>query len=174
VTFGRGLLVAVLLGTAVVLQTVVLSPLRLPGATPDVVLLVVVALALVQGPTAGLIIGFAGGLLLDIVPPASGALGRWALVLCLVGLVAGRLRDTAERSVFLPIVIVAGCSVLATVGYAATGVLVGDPGVSGSGVFAAVPAALLYDVLLSPFIVPGVMLLARRFEVSTTYARGRR
>ncbi len=173
-TLGRGLLVAVLLATAVVLQTAVLAPLRLPGATPDLVLLVVVALALVQGPTAGMVTGFAGGLLLDTVPPASGALGRWALVLCLVGLLAGRLRDAAERSVFLPIVIVAGCSVLATVGYAATGLLLGDPGVTASGVVSAVPAAMLYDVLLSPFVVPVVMLLARRFEVSTTYARGRR
>ena len=173
-TAGRGLMVALLLATAVVLQTAVLSPLRLPGATPDLVLLVVVALALVQGPTAGLVIGFAGGLLLDTVPPASGALGRWALVLCLVGLLAGRLRDTAERSVFLPIVIVAGCSVLATIGYSLTGLLLGDTGVSVSGVLATVPAALFYDVLLSPFVVPGVMWLARRFEVSTTYARGRR
>ena len=173
-TVGRGLLVAILLAIGVLVQTTILSPLRLPGATPDLVLVVVVALALIQGQTSGMVAGFSGGLLLDTVPPAEGALGRWALVLCLVGLLAGRLRDTAERSVFMPILIVGCCSALATIGYAATGLLLGDRGVTPAGVAGVLSAAVLYDVLLSPFVVPVVMAVARRFEVSTTYARGRR
>ena len=109
-TYGRVLMVALLLGLAAVVQTVVLTAIPFPAATPDLVLLVVVGLALVQGPNSGAVIGFAGGLLLDVVPPADGAVGRWALVLCLVGWFAGRASDAVEGSAFLPLLVVVAAS----------------------------------------------------------------
>ncbi|MCU0266132.1 MAG: rod shape-determining protein MreD [Actinomycetia bacterium] len=170
-TFGRVLLATVLLGTAVVLQTVVLSRLPLPGATPDLVLLVVVGLALVQGPVSGLLTGFAGGLLLDLVPPADGAVGRWALVLCLAGLVAGRYADAVERSTILPLVVVAGLAAGSLLLYAGLGWLLGDPRVTLAAVARTLPTAVLYDVLLTPFVVPAVMALARRVEPEPAWHR---
>ena len=170
-TYGRVLMVALLLCLAAVVQTVVLTAIPFPAATPDLVLLVVVALALVQGPNSGAVIGFAGGLLLDVVPPADGAVGRWALVLCLVGWFAGRASDAVEGSAFLPLLVVVGASFCSLVGYATIGWLIGDVRVTGSAVVHALPAAVLYDVLFSPFVVPLVMALARRFEPTTTYAR---
>jgi rod shape-determining protein MreD len=171
VTAGRVLMVALLLCSAVVVQTVILSRLPLPGATPDLVLLVVVALALVQGSNAGAVIGFAGGLLLDVVPPADDQVGRWALVLCLVGWFAGRATDAAESSAFVPLLVVAAASVGSLLAFAAVGFALGDVRVSAGDVLGALPAALLYDVVLAPFVVPPVMRLARRFEPSSTYAR---
>lgn len=170
-TYGRVLLVALLLATAAVVQTAVLSRIPFPDATPDLVLLVVAALALVQGPTRGAVIGFAGGLLLDVVPPADGAVGRWALVLCLVGWFVGRASDAVEGSVVLPLLIVAGAAIAGLAGYAVVGWLIGDVRVTGSAATTVLPVAVLYDILLSPFVVPLVMALARRFEVTTTYAR---
>jgi rod shape-determining protein MreD len=169
--YRRITLVALLLATAVVLQTVVLSRIPFPQATPDLVLLVVVALAMVRGPNAGAVIGFFGGLLVDVVPPADGAAGRWALVLCLVGWFAGRAGDAVEGSAFLPLLVVVGSACASLVGYAAIGWLIGDVRVTSSPVLRAVPAAVLYDVLFSPFVVPLVMALAKRFEATTTYAR---
>ncbi len=170
-TYGRILLVTLLLATAVVVQTVVLTKIPFPAATPDLVLLVVVALALVQGPTRGAVIGFAGGLLLDVVPPADGAVGRWALILCLVGWFVGRASDAVEGSVVLPLLIVAAAAIAGLCGYAAVGWLIGDVRVTGQATTSALPVAVLYDILFSPFVVPLVMALARRFEVTTTYAR---
>lgn len=168
------MLVAALLSTAVVVQTVVLSRLPLPGATPDLVLLVVVGLALVQGSNSGAVVGFCGGLLLDLVPPADDQVGRWALVLCLVGWFAGRAADAAEGSAFVPLLVVAVASAASLVVYAVVGFVLGDVRVSGGDVLSALPLAVLYDVALAPFVVPLVMRLARRFEATTTYARTRR
>jgi rod shape-determining protein MreD len=157
-------LVTALLVTSVALQTVVLSRIGLPGATPDLVLLVVIGLALYHGPLTGMLVGFAGGLMLDLVPPADGAAGRWAFIYCLVGLAAGRAADAAERSAFLPLVIVATLAGLSVIAYAATGALIGDPRVTWENVVRTLPFAVLYDLLLTPFVVPAVMGLARRVE----------
>jgi rod shape-determining protein MreD len=164
-------MVLLLLSTAVVVQTVVLTRIPFPAATPDLVVLVVVALAMVQGATSGAVVGFVGGLMLDVVPPGDGAVGRWALVLCLVGWFAGRTSDAVVGSAILPLLVVVASCAAALVGYALVGWLIGDARVTGSDAVRAIPVALLYDILLSPFVVPGVMALARRFEVTTTYAR---
>lgn len=169
--FVRLVLAAVLLATAVVLQTVVLSRTPLPGATPDLVLLVVVSLALVRGCTVGCVVGFAGGLLLDVVPPADGQVGQWALALALVGWFSGRAVDAAQGSALVPVFVVAVASVGSVLGYAALGFALGDLRVTGTSLLNALPTALLYNVLLAPFVVPLLMRLARRVEPSTTYAR---
>ncbi len=170
-TPARVVLVGLLLAFAVVLQTTVLSRIPFPHATPDLVLVVVVGIALVLGPSGGAVAGFAGGLMLDTVPPAVGAIGRWALILCLVGWIAGRLSDSVDRSVFLPLVIVAASSLAALLAYAAIGWLTGDQRVRSDALKASLPAAVFYDVLLTPFVVPLVMMAVRRLRPTATYAR---
>ena len=160
----RTALAAALLVVATILQVSVLSRLPLPGATPDLVLLVVIGLGLAAGPTTGAVSGFFGGLMLDAVPPSDGALGRWALVLTLVGWAAGRMQDSAERSAFVPVVVVAVLAPLSLLAFAGLGVLLGDPRVTADAVVASLPAATLYDVLLAPFVLPLVGWLCRRVE----------
>ena len=103
----RVVLAVVLLTVALAVQVTLMSRLPLPGATPDLLLLVVVALALAHGPGFGLVCGFAAGLAADLVPPADHEVGRWALVLTLVGYLAGMARDQTRRSAFVPLVVVA-------------------------------------------------------------------
>jgi rod shape-determining protein MreD len=164
VAAARAALVAALLVLAMIVQVAVISRLPLPGATPDLVLLVVIGLGLAAGPTTGSIAGFAGGLLLDAVPPADGPLGRWALVMALAGWAAGRMQDAAERSAFVPLAVVAVLAPATLLAYAGLGVLLGDPRVTADAVVASLPAATLYDVLLAPFIVAPVGALYRRVE----------
>ncbi|WP_043174577.1 rod shape-determining protein MreD [Streptomyces sp. NRRL B-24484] len=162
----RILLSAVLLLLGLVVQVSVLGRLQLPGATPDLLMLVVVGLALVYGPTGGCLAGFAAGLLTDVAPPSDHAIGRYALVLCLVGYAAGLLRPEAgrQRSALSALMVVAVAAVVSTGLYASVGALVGDTAARHVGLAGLVFSALLYDVLLAPFVVPAVMLLARRFE----------
>jgi rod shape-determining protein MreD len=167
----RVALFSLALATAVVLQTVVLSRIPLPGATPDLVLIVVVSFALVDGSTVGCIVGFAGGLLVDVVPPADGQVGRWAFVLALVGWFAGRAVDAAESSALVPVLVVGLAAAGSVLAYAGIGFALGDPRVDGASVLRALPTAVLYEVLLAPFLVPVLMRLARRVEPSTTYSR---
>ncbi|MFI5528627.1 rod shape-determining protein MreD [Kitasatospora sp. NPDC051853] len=162
----RIVLPAVLLMLALVVQVSVLGRLQLPGATPDLMLLVVVGLALVYGPTSGCLIGFAAGLLADLAPPSDHAVGRYALVLCLLGYAAGLLRPEGgrQRSALSALLVVAVAAVASTLLYAMVGALVGDTAARHVGLTGLVFSALLYDVLLAPFVVPAVMALARRFD----------
>jgi rod shape-determining protein MreD len=160
----RILLSAVLVVVALVVQVSVLSRLGLPGAVPDLMLLVVIGLALVYGPVGGCLVGFCAGLLADLAPPSDHAVGRYALVLCVLGYGAGLLRPEGGqiRSVLRPLVVVAGAAFTATLLYAGVGALVGDTAARHVGIVSLLLTAVLYDVLLAPFVVPAVMAMARR------------
>jgi rod shape-determining protein MreD len=69
---------------------VTVLPTLLPaGVLPDLVLPVVVAGALLSGPSRGALLGLAAGWLTDVVPPGSAVLGTSALVYAAAGLLAG-------------------------------------------------------------------------------------
>src|SRR5215468_3133008 len=166
----RALLATVAVLAAIVLQVTVLNNLPFPGGSqPDLVLVVVVAMALASGPLEGAVIGFAAGLALDIAPPASGLVGQSALVFCLVGYGCGRLRGPLERSAWLP---VAGVALGAAAGealYALVGLIFGDPDVSWQAARQVLPAAVTYDLLISPFVFYAVAWLggyARRADTA--------
>ncbi|MEU3710668.1 rod shape-determining protein MreD [Streptomyces catenulae] len=162
----RILLTVPLVIVALVLQVSVLARLQLPGAVPDLLLLVVVGLALVYGHVGGALVGFAAGLLADLAPPSDHAIGRYALVLCIVGYAVGLTRpeNGRHRSATVPLLAVVGAAVVSTLLYAGVGALVGDTTARHVGVGGLVLSATVYDLLLAPFIVPGVMALARRLE----------
>ncbi len=138
------------------------APLRLPGAPPDLLLLVVAAIALVVGPLSGAVVGFAAGFTADLVPPADHLLGRYALVFCLVGYGVGLLRNEASDSVPISLAVVAAAAGSATVLYGALGGLLGDERVSAQTLVGSVPWSIAYDVVLAPFVVPWVMSMMRR------------
>ncbi|MFB7913402.1 rod shape-determining protein MreD [Streptomyces sp. NPDC056061] len=160
----RILLSVVLVVAALVVQVSVLARLQLPGAVPDLLLLVVLALAFVYGHVSGALIGFGAGLLADLVPPADHAAGRYALVLCVIGYLAGLLKPESGRirSAFVPLAGVAGAAIGSTLLYAVVGALVGDTAARHVGLGSLLFTATLYDLLLAPFVVPLVMAIARR------------
>ena len=163
----RAALAAALVIVAVALQLTLLSRLPLPGATPDLVLVVVVALALAHGPGFGLTTGFGAGLAVDLVPPADHEIGRWALVLALLGYAAGLAKEETRRSAVVPVVVVAFAAGISVLLYASLGVLISDPQVTWAAVSELVPTAVLYAVVLSPFVVAAVLALVRRVEPET-------
>lgn len=160
----RVMLAGLLIVVAVTAQVTFLARLPVPGATPDFVLLVVVALALVHGPGFGLVSGFAAGLATDLVPPADHEIGRWALVLTMIGYLAGLFRAESRRSAFVPLVVVAAAGGGSVLLYAGVGALMEDPSVTWTAVSALLPTAAFYDLVLSAFVVPAVLSLARRAE----------
>lgn len=162
----------VLLVVGLVVQVSILARLGLPGASPDLMLLIVIALALVWGHTAGCLVGFVAGLLTDLAPPSDHAVGRYALVLCLIGYVAGLLRpeNGRLRSVLTPLLVVAGAAFVATCLYAAVGALVGDTAARHVGFVKLAVTSVVYDTVLAPFVVPWVMALARRCVIDAMSA----
>ncbi len=146
-----------LLLAALLIQLIVLDNLRLPGgAGPDLVLVVVVAVALTGGPMEGMLGGFCAGLALDVAPPATHLVGQYALVFCLVGYGCGLLGVSLERSAWAPIAVVAVGSVAGELLYALTGMIFGDPDITWTAIRHTLPASVVYDVLLSPFVLYAV------------------
>ncbi|WP_445400994.1 rod shape-determining protein MreD [Streptomyces sp. LE64] len=162
----RMLLSVTLVVAALVVQVSVLARLQLPGAVPDLLLLTVVGLALVYGHVGGTLIGFGAGLLADLAPPADHAVGRYALVLCVIGYLAGLAKPESGRlqSALGPMVVVVGSAVGSTLLYAGVGALVGDTAARHVGLGGLLFTAALYDLLLAPFTVPFIMALARRLD----------
>jgi rod shape-determining protein MreD len=153
----------VIIVVALVVQVTVLSRIGLPGAVPDLMLLIVVATALAYGPRAGTITGFAVGLLQDVVPPADHAIGRYAFVLCLVGYLCGLAQPDIRRrhSAAYPLMVVAVAAAAATVLYALLGVLMGDTAMPLLGTLKILVAAVVYDVLIAPFVLPAIGIVIR-------------
>jgi rod shape-determining protein MreD len=160
----RALVLTLVITLAVVLQVALFPYLSFGGVVPNLALLVVVAAALVRGPEFAAVIGFLAGLAVDLVPPADHIAGRWALALVVVGYLAGRVRHDARTSALAAVVTVAASSFVGTSVFALSGMVLGDPAVPVSEALAVIPTAVLYDVLLTPFVLPLMMRLFRRLE----------
>ena len=61
-------------------------------------------------------------------------------------------------------VVVVGAAIGSTLLYAGVGALVGDTAARHVGLGSLLFTAALYDLLLAPFVVPGIMALARRAD----------
>ncbi|ARF55321.1 rod shape-determining protein MreD [Streptomyces gilvosporeus] len=170
----RILLATPLVVVSLVIQVSVLARLQLPGAVPDLLLLVVLALALVYGHVGGCLVGFGAGLLADLAPPSDHAIGRYALVLCVIGYAAGLTRPDSgqHRSATVPLMVVIGAAIGSTMMYAGVGALVGDTAARHVGLVGLLLSATLYDLLLAPFVVPLVMAVARRTDNDPLAADG--
>lgn len=158
-----------LFATAAVLVALVLQLSLFPyiawhGVVPNLCLLVVVAAALVRGVQLAAPLGFTAGLLLDLAPPADHVVGRWALALLLVGYVAGRVRHGYRPTPLAAVATVAGCSFIGTSVYALSGVLLGDVALGVGDMLTVIGVALLWDVLLTPLVLPLVMSGLERLQ----------
>jgi rod shape-determining protein MreD len=164
------------LAVAVIVQLTVLNGLRLPGGgAPDLVLVLVAALAMTDGPVRGMVTGFAAGLVLDMAPPGSAVLGEYALVFCLVGWAAGKLSRLAARSALQSLVMLAAV-VVAGEGLAAALSLLLDPAqVTFAQVRQVLPYSLGYDLIITPFVLVLTLLassLAARARADALEAAG--
>jgi len=149
---------------ALVLQVTLFPYVAWDGIVPNLVLLVVVAAALTRGPQFAAVLGFVAGVCLDLAPPADHVAGRWALALVLVGYLAGRVRQDQKPTTTTVVLTVAGASFIGTSVFALSGMLLGEPGSGVGGVLTVVLVAVVWDVLLTPFVLPPLMGMFRRLE----------
>ncbi|HEX5562545.1 MAG TPA: rod shape-determining protein MreD [Nocardioidaceae bacterium] len=163
----RPVVLAVVVVAAVVLQVSVFhafSALSYDGVVPNLALLVVVAAGLVRGPELAALLGFVGGLAIDLAPPADHIAGRWALALVVAGYLAGRVRQDSGASPLAAMATVGACSFVATSVFAFSGMLLHDPAIPVGEALRVIPVAIGYDVLLTPFVLPLLMRLFRRLR----------
>ncbi len=159
------------LTVALVLQVSVFPHVAWHGVVPNLVLLVVIGAALVRGAEFAMVLGFIAGVLLDLAPPADHVAGRWALALLVVGYVAGRVAPDVRASAGAVLATVAACSFLGTSVFALSGLVLRDPAVGIPDVLQVIAGAVVFDVLVTPLVLPLVMGLFRRLEPDGAVAR---
>lgn len=154
--------ITVVIVTALLLQSTVFADLRLLGVRPELLYLVTIVLALLEGPNEGSIVGFASGLAQDFL--LNEPKGITALTLTLVGYGVGMARQfIVSPSPLLPTAIV---FVGTAAGIAFQEVVSFLLGTFDHPVTYALKVAVLsaaYNAVLTPIAYP---LLRRLFEGS--------
>ena len=147
---------AALVFVAALVQVTLLSPLDILGGAPDLVLVMLVAVALLQGSTFGAATGFGAGLLVDTATLET--LGLTSLLLTLVGYWVGRYGETTGRDrAHAPFVSVAVVTVLYALGALVLHYLLG-----GAAPARVVLESLLPGIALNLLLTLPVWALARR------------
>lgn len=98
------------------MQTTVFQHIALAGMVPNLILIVVVAYGYMRGRAEGMYVGFASGLLVDLL--YSDLIGMNAILYVLVGYVAGICNEIYYRDeVSVPIILIAISDFLFNFGY---------------------------------------------------------
>ena len=160
----RAVVATVAVTLALVLQVSLFPHVAWAGVVPNLCLLVVVGAALVRGAQFAMVLGFVAGVLLDLAPPADHLAGRWALALVVVGYLAGRVRTGPRPTAAAVVATVAASSFVATSLFAITGLVLRDPVLGVGELLEVILVALVWDVVLTPFVLPPVMAAFRRLE----------
>ena len=163
-TYLRWLAALAAVVVALVVQVSLFPHLAWHGIVPNLCLLVVVAAALTVEAPFAVVLGFVAGLTLDLAPPADHIAGRWALALTVAAFLAARVRQDVKPTAIAVVGTVAAASFVATSLFALTGVLLSDPTMSISGLLEVVLVAVVWDVLLTPFVLPPLMKLFARLH----------
>ncbi len=162
------------IGTLVVLafalQTTLLEQATVLGVVPQLVLVVVVTLAYLDGERVGVVVGFAGGLLQDLSLPPGSIVGLTALVYTMIGYGVGLLREySSGESVWTPVFAVTLASFVAETSYALLAIMLGQPWVSLAFTAKVAGLVVLYNTLLTPFTFPIVKRVADKFRPERVY-----
>lgn len=157
-------MMAAVLVTVLLLETVVFPGLALGGWRPSLVTLSVIAFALADGPETGLRYGFAAGLTADLLAGGDQLVGMSALVLLSIGYAVGCARPYLSGQPVGAVLLVAAIGSAAAV--LLSGLLSVLLDAEAPRGFAVIEAALvvgLYDALLAPLVYRPVAALATRY-----------
>lgn len=150
----RALAWTVVVVTALLLQSTAFAQVKLLGAKPELMYLVTVILAMMEGPSSGAIGGFTAGMAQDFL--LDQPKGITALTLTLVGYVVGMARQyIVTPSPLLPVLLVGGATFAGVLFYGFVAFLLGQ--LSGIG-FLLQTALLssLYNAALTPILYPAL------------------
>jgi rod shape-determining protein MreD len=157
---GAGAKAAVLLFFAVVVQVTIVATIGIFGGSPDLVLVLLVAVALLKGSTFGAFAGFWAGFLVDVALLET--LGFTSLLLTLLGFWIGRYGETTGRGrAHAPLLSVAVATVIYAVGGLILHFMRGDP----ASARVTLIDSLLPELVLNLLLAFPVFALCRRLFV---------
>jgi rod shape-determining protein MreD len=155
---------------AAVLQAALAPYLAIGQVVPNFLLLVVVTIALVEGPGPGAALGFSAGLLFDLL--GSGPVGPMLLVLTLTGYLTGLVHENMfAEGWLLPLTVLAIATLSAEVAYGLILLLLGSGGPFWSTFLTKMLPAAIYNTALALLIFPWLARFLRQERPITTFRR---
>jgi rod shape-determining protein MreD len=159
-----GVKAAALLFLAAIMQVSIFAQVHIFGGVPDVLLVMLVAVALLRGAIVGAAGGFFAGLLVDTA--SLGRLGLTSLVLTIAGYWIGRYGETTGRDrAHAPFLSVAVVTILYSFGLLLVHFVLGDRAPAGAMLRGLLPAIALNLILTAP-VYALVRRLLRPFDRS--------
>ena len=158
----RVLVTIVVVVTALLLQSTLFCNLKLLGVRPELMFLITIVIAILEGPNQGAITGFAAGLAQDFM--LNQPKGITALTLTLVGYAAGLARQyVVSPSPLLPTILVGVGTAAGIAFYQVVAFLLGQLEETFSYAIRVTLLTALYNAILTPIVYP---LLRRVIEGS--------
>ena len=164
----RVLLWSVVIVTALLLQSTVLSQITLARAKPDLIYVVTIIMAMLEGPATGAVTGFAGGMAEDFL--LNLPKGITALTLTLLGYAIGTLRQyIVTPSALLPVLMVGGGTIGGMLFNGLVKFLLGQLNVAFPDLARAALLAGAYNAILTPLCFPILRRVAEASRAKRVY-----
>ena len=158
----RVLSLAVVIVTALLLQSTVFAQMKLLGVKPELMYLVTIIVAILEGPREGAVVGFVGGMAQDFL--LNTPKGITALTLTLLGYAMGLARQyIVSPSPLLPTALVAAGTFIGTAFCQVMATLLGQYDEPLGYAVKVCLLTALYGAILTPIFYP---LLRRMLEGS--------
>lgn len=164
----RGVAWTVVVITGLLLQSTVFAQIKLGGAKPELMYLVTIVLAMLEGPSTGALGGFAAGMgqdfLLDLPK------GLTALTLTLTGYAVGQIRQyIVSPSPALPVVLVAAATAVGIVFYGFVAFLLGELNTGFVFLLRTAVLSAIYNAVLTPLLYPLLRRVAESSRAKKVY-----
>jgi rod shape-determining protein MreD len=144
---------------ALVLQSTVFAQITLLKARPDLIYLLTILVALLEGPASGAVVGFAGGMAEDFLLQAPK--GITALSLTLVGYAVGMVRQyIVSPSALVPVIMVFAGTAIGLMFNGLVKFLLGQLDTGWGYQLQIALLTGLYNAILTPIVFPLVRRLA--------------
>jgi rod shape-determining protein MreD len=155
----RVIAVAAVVITALLLQSTVFAELRLVGVRPELLYMVTILIAFLEGPNEGAVVGFTAGLAQDFM--LNQPKGITALTLTLLGYTIGMIRQfIVSPSPLLPTFLVAIGTATGVAFYEVVSFLLGNFRSPFSFAAKVVLLTAAYNAVLTPIVFPILRRLA--------------
>jgi rod shape-determining protein MreD len=155
---------------ATVLQAALAPYLAIGQVVPNFLLLVVVTIALVEGPGPGAAVGFSAGLIFDLL--GSGPVGPMLLVLTLTGYLTGLVHENMfAEGWLLPLTVLAIATLSAEVAYGLILLSLGSGGPFWFTFLTKMLPGAVYNTALALLIFPWLARFLRQERPITTFRR---
>ena len=154
--------------TALLLQSTIFAQIELAGAKPQLLYLVTIVLAVLEGPSSGAIAGFSSGMAQDFL--LNQPKGITALTLTLVGYVVGTVRHyITTPSPALPTLLVGAGTAAGLLFNGFVSFLLGELSVGFLYLLRVTMLSAIYNALLTPLLFPLIRRLAEHSRPQKVY-----